>query len=118
MKGVRGRRVKTIPRVWQNHKTPTGRIYSTYVRALLDRLGALPKAADIWLREGGLLVVRLHEDEADLERCLNPKARRVSQASRIRRRMAIARTQLARIEAKLEALAAEHRASQNPWDTR
>lgn len=55
-----------IPRAFRSHRTPEGARYGAYCRAKAKRLGPLPADALPWLKEAGLLTVRLdrlHEEE-------------------------------------------------------
>jgi hypothetical protein len=106
MKALAGR----IPRAFKNHKTPEGAAYRDYVRALLRRLGgSLPDDARVTLREAGRLAVELQSMGRDLEAARARRRRR--DVHRLRRAMVPARTQLIRLEERLEQLAAASRSS-------
>ena len=95
-----------LPRGYLDHRTTDGRLYTSYLRAILDRLGPLPKSADPSLREVGRLVVELQVVGRELDVAkTSPKRRR--DVARLRRQMVPMRTQLITLERRLEELATD-----------
>ena len=99
MRALRG----GIPRAFKSHKTPEGEAYGDYCRALLARVGTLPRSAMPTLKAAGHLVVELDRLTTDLDTAR--QGRRKRDQNRIRRAMVIARTQLLNVEKRLEELA-------------
>lgn len=102
MRALRGR----IPRAYKSHKSPEGWAYREYVVALVRRCGweaAIPAEARPTLREAGRLSVELAALGFELEAARARKRRR--DVSRLRRQMVPMRTQLIKLEERLEALA-------------
>jgi hypothetical protein len=108
------RLVGGIPRAYRDHRRKESAAYSEYVRALLDRLGPLPKSARPLLKEAGLITVDLERLRADQGRALNRN--RSGEARRIDRRLLPLRTQLLTIELRLEALADRRNGHGDPLD--
>lgn len=92
-----------IPRAFASHKSPDGYAYRRYVTAMLERLGELPADAQVTLREAGRLVVELQAIGREIE--LVRAARRRRDVNRLRRQMVPMRTQLVKLEERLELLA-------------
>lgn len=93
-----------IPRAFGNHKTPEGRIYGAYVRALQERLGPLPASAAPLLRQAGRLLVEIQGIESDYDKA---RARsRQTDMRRLRRHLTGARALLLKTEERLETIAA------------
>lgn len=93
-----------IPRAFKSHKTPEGFVYRTYVMATLARLGPLPAHAEPTLREAGRCVVELEHLAHELETAKAHRRRR--DIGRCRKNVFMLREQLARLERRLEELAA------------
>ena len=93
-----------IPRGYPDHRRLEGRQYTAYCRAVLARFGPLPDVALPTLREAGRLVVEL--DAIGRELALARTRRRRRDAARLRRQMTPMRTQLLKLEERLEHLAA------------
>ncbi len=91
-----------VPRTFGSHKTPKAAAYRDHVRALLERLGPLPRNARVLLREAGRLgldLQRLREDQdAALRRGRRAEARALDD------RLVTLRSQLLTFEARLEEL--------------
>ena len=91
-----------VPRVWRSHKTPEGRAYGAYTRAVMARLD-LPRDAMPTLKAAGVIVVDLDRLAADLEQACSGRRRR--DQNRIRRQMVTLRSQLVKLEERLELIA-------------
>lgn len=57
----------SVPRAYATHNSSDGRAYGRYVKAMRARLGVLPAAADVTLREAGMVSVELLHLSRDLE---------------------------------------------------
>ena len=93
-----------IPRGMRNHRSVAGRESSTYLRGLMERLGALPAGCAATLRQAGRLHVELLALEAEYDKAM--AQRRLTVARRLRRSMTGSRVLLLRLEERLEHLAA------------
>ena len=100
MKPLKG----SIPRPCADCRTADAKACTRDMRALVERLGALPDSARPTLQSWGVVVLELTRQTRELDRCL--KRRRMRQARQIRRHMTVLRTQLLTLEARLEDLAA------------
>jgi len=96
-----------IPRALRSHRTPDGAAYGDYLRALLDRLGSLPRDARPLLREAGRLTLDIERLRADQEAAL-ARGRR-GEARSLDDRLVTLRSQLLQVEANLEARAGGRR---------
>jgi hypothetical protein len=94
-----------IPRAFRSHKSSEGETYGDYCRAILDRIGVLPRCALPTLKAAGHLVVELDRLTDDLDAARRGRRRR--DQNRIRRQMVVARTQLMAVERRLEEIAAD-----------
>ena len=98
-----------IPRGPFDGRSVEGRLYAGHVRALLDRLGPLPRGARPTLQAWGVLTVDLERQAANLQRAIS--RRRVREATRIRRQLTAMRTQLLALERRLEEVAQAHQSA-------
>ena len=98
-------RYGVIPRAFANHRTPEGYAYRTYLTGILERLGPLPAIAGPTLREVGRLAVELNATGRELEAAR--KRNRRKDIARLRRAMTPMRTQLVKLEQRLEELASD-----------
>jgi hypothetical protein len=94
-----------IPRAFRSHKTPEGAAYRRIVRAWQARFGDVPEHARPLLKAYGVAAVDLDGLSLDLEQARSKARRR--DAARIRRQMTILRTQLLRLDERLETLLAD-----------
>jgi septal ring factor EnvC (AmiA/AmiB activator) len=109
--------VGRIPRAFPSHRTPEGAAYGRYVRATLSRLGALPDAGRVWLKEAGRLTValdRLHAETEAATAASQTAGRRQREKLRaqlrsLERRTARLRAALEATERRLEELAGENK---------
>lgn len=111
MHGVKCADGTAIPRGLPDHRTREGRTYRGYVRAKRERLD-LPADAMPTLKAAGLIVVELDRLAADLEDARTRHRRR--DQNRIRRQMVTLRTQLVRLEERLELIASRQPESESP----
>ena len=95
-----------IPRGYPDHRTAQGRLYTSYLRAILDRLGPLPKSANPTLREVGRLVVELEGMGRELAAAKASPKRRMD-VNRLRRQMVSMQKNLLKLELRLEDLASK-----------
>jgi hypothetical protein len=92
--------VTPVPRGYDDHRTRQARTYLAYVAAALQRFGSLPAMAMTTLRECGRLTVDLETVAHEAEKARGLPLRRA------RRRQIILRSQLGRLEDRLEQMAA------------
>ncbi len=95
-----------LPRGYADHRTSEGRLYTSYLRAILDRLGPLPKSADPTLRDVGRLVVELEGMGLELAAAKSSPKRRMD-VNRLRRQMVAMQKNLLKLELRLEDLASK-----------
>jgi len=103
-------RYGVIPRAFDDHRTPEGAAYRAYCGAIMARLGKLPPSAAPILREAGRLAVDLDAIGRELDAARKrkgPAARK--EVARLRRQATPMRTQLLKLEERLETLATDQR---------
>jgi hypothetical protein len=101
-----------IPRGYRDHRTPDGRKFTAYLRALVARFGELPADVLPLAREAGRLAVDLDRLADALETALH--ARRTRDQRAVRRQQRNARAQLLALEQRLEGRLAKRPQGSSP----